>query len=64
MLYKVNDGSLDGLLSKVVDRYGYETKVDKDIPVGVLCLMGPSRSGKSFFLYFTTLYLEQLSSET
>ena len=28
----------------------------------MLCIMGPSRSGKSFFLNFTRLYLDCLES--
>ena len=53
----MKDKSLNGLFSE-------EAQVDEDLPVGVLCIMGPSRSGKSFFLYFLNLYLEQLRSET
>ena len=30
----------------------------------MLCIMGPSRSGKSFFLNFTRLYLDCLESRS
>lgn len=59
----MKDKSLDGLFSEVGEWCGFEAKVNEDLPVGVLCIMGPSRSEKSFFLYFLNLYLEQLKSE-
>ena len=34
----------------------------KDLDVAVLCVMGPYRSGKSFYLNFVRLYLDYLES--
>ena len=60
-LYKVHKDSLEELIPKVGNGPNSKTKEYKHLPVAILCIMGPSRSGKSFFLYFVIRYLEQLT---
>lgn len=36
----------------------------KDLDIAVLCVMGPYRSGKSFYLNFMRLYLDCLESSS
>ena len=43
--------------------HGNDNKEYADYPVAILSIMGPSRSGKSFYIYFVSLYLEVLKSK-
>ena len=36
----------------------------KDLDIAVLCVMGPYKSGKSFYLNFMRLYLDYLESSS
>lgn len=58
----VKEESLRQLLGPVTTLNGNELQETKTMDVAVLCIMGPSRSGKSFYLNFVRLYLDNLES--
>ena len=61
--YNVNK-VLDQLITEVSGFGGFELKSMRDLPIAILCIIGPSKGGKSFLLYFLIRLLSKLASRS